>query len=217
MSGTGGFSTCRKSLLRWLQYYKSIRMESNKLNNVGRPRRIDRDHVLDVAEAIVTDKGLAALTMDAVAQAAAITKGGVQYCFGNKDGLVRAIVKRSSDAFDAEVAELSGGKSDPISRIAAHIAVTRHSNADDDSRFAAMLASLIPNSEQLDETRSWYQQKLAGLDLATPEGCMARLALIANEGAFLLRSFNLLNLDDAEWQAVFDDITALQSSAHISD
>ena len=54
----------------------------------GRPRSIDRDKVLDAAEGIVAAEGAAGLTFDAVARAAGITKGGVQYCFGTKDKLI---------------------------------------------------------------------------------------------------------------------------------
>ena len=45
---------------------------------MSKPRSIDRDLVLDMAEKIVTENGPAALTFDAVARAAGITKGGVQ-------------------------------------------------------------------------------------------------------------------------------------------
>jgi len=78
-------------------------MESKKLQKTGRPRSIDRDHVLDMAEKIVTEGGIVALTMDAVAQASGVTKGGVQYCFGNKDGLLKAMIERWGDRFDDQV------------------------------------------------------------------------------------------------------------------
>ncbi|NKB96509.1 TetR/AcrR family transcriptional regulator [Ochrobactrum intermedium] len=175
----------------------------------GRPRSIDRDHVLDMAEKLVEEGGILALTMDAVAQAAGVTKGGVQYCFGNKDGLMKAMIERLGDRFDDQVAARKRHKNDAISHIAAHIAVTRESDADDDSRFAAMMASLIPNSHYLEETRAWYRRQWDGLDVSTPEGRRARLAFIANEGAFWLRSFNLFELTQKEWQSIFDDIEEL--------
>ena len=42
------------------------------------------------AEAIVVSKGAAALTIDALAKAMNISKGGVQYAFTSKDVLVSA-------------------------------------------------------------------------------------------------------------------------------
>ncbi len=72
---------------------------------MGRPRTIDRDKVLEAAEAIVLREGATALTFEAVAKASGITKGGLQYCFGTKDDLVAALVERWMTAMDAELAE----------------------------------------------------------------------------------------------------------------
>ncbi len=176
---------------------------------MGRPRSIDRDHVLDMAEKIVAEGGIVALTMDAVAQASNVTKGGVQYCFGNKDGLMKAMIQRWGERFDVEVEKRKQGRKDALTHIAAHIRASRESDAEDDSRFAAMMASLTPNSEYLDETRLWYRKQWDGLDVSTPEGRKARLAFIANEGAFLLRSFSFFDLSEEEWQSIFDDIEGL--------
>ncbi len=175
----------------------------------GRPRSIDREQLLDIAEKIVAQHGVAGLTMDALAKAAQITKGGVQYCFGNKEGLIQAMITRWSDQFDAQVAAAAKGKTDGLSHVRAHIQVTRHADVQDDSRFAAMLAALIPNSDQLDETRAWYAKQLQGLDFSSTQGRNARLAFIANEGAFLLRSFNFFDLSPAQWESVFEDIEGL--------
>lgn len=184
-------------------------METKRLRKIGRPRSVDRNRVLDAAEHLLTEGGTEALTMDNVARVAGITKGGVQYCFGNKDGLVRAIINRWGRVFDAKVRALQKHAEDPVSHIGAHIQVTRESEETDDSRFSAMIASLVPNSDQLEETRKWYASQLSGLDMSQRRDRLARLAFIACEGAFLLRSFKLLNLTDAQWQEIFDDIEEL--------
>jgi AcrR family transcriptional regulator len=184
-------------------------MKQNRPQTAGRPRSIDREKLLDIAEKIVAQQGVAGLTMDALARAANITKGGVQYCFGNKEGLIKAMIMRWSDHFDAEVAQAKGGNTDTLAHVRAHIKVTREADVQDESRFAAMLAGLIPNSDQLADTRAWYARQLHGLDFSTAQGRNARLAFIANEGAFLLRSFNFFDLSPQEWQAVFGDIERL--------
>lgn len=190
-----------------------IDMKQNKPQTAGRPRSIDREKLLDIAETIVAQQGVAGLTMDALARAANITKGGVQYCFGNKEGLIQAMIMRWSDRFDAEVALAANGETDPLAHVRAHIKVTREADVQDESRFAAMLAGLIPNSDQLTETRAWYARQLQGLDFSTEQGRNARLAFIANEGAFLLRSFNFFDLSPQEWRAVFRDIERLLDRA----
>ena len=37
----------------------------------------------------------------------------------------------------------------------------------------------------------------------------ARLAFLATEGAFMLRFFGLLEMDDAQWRGIFEDIEGL--------
>jgi AcrR family transcriptional regulator len=60
---------------------------------MGRRQTIDREKVLAVAEDIVGQRGAAALTIDAVAKAAGITKGGVQSAFGTKEALIAAMLR----------------------------------------------------------------------------------------------------------------------------
>lgn len=51
---------------------------------MARPRTIDRERVLKSAEQLVQRAGATAMTLEAVAKEAGITKGGLQYCFGSK-------------------------------------------------------------------------------------------------------------------------------------
>ncbi|MDI9228814.1 TetR/AcrR family transcriptional regulator, partial [Serratia bockelmannii] len=51
--------------------------------------------------------------------------------------------------------------------------------------------------------------RIAGLDLTTEEGKRARLAVLATEGAFMLRYFGLMDIDQAEWETMFTDMQAL--------
>lgn len=47
---------------------------------------------LDAAEALVMTEGAAALSFDAAAKAAGITKGGVQYAFGTRTNLIGSTI-----------------------------------------------------------------------------------------------------------------------------
>lgn len=68
------------------------------------------------------------------------------------------------------------------------------------------MAALLQTPEYLQSTKEWYQQRLAGLDTTTEVGKRARLAFLATEGTFLLRYFGLMDIDDNEWQSIFEDI-----------
>ncbi|GGF67888.1 TetR family transcriptional regulator [Azorhizobium oxalatiphilum] len=173
---------------------------------MSRKRTIDRDAVLNAAELIIQNEGPAALTIDAVARAAGITKGGVQYCFENKAGLIAAMVSRWWGEFDAEVAEITADNS-VAGSIKAHVIATQNLGADGEARRAsAMMASLMQAPEQLEANRQWYRQRLDRIDSATEEGKSLRLAFLACEGLFLLRSFNFLVVSEDEWESMFQDV-----------
>jgi AcrR family transcriptional regulator len=60
-----------------------------------------RDGILSVAEALLVERGGSALTIDAVAKAAGLSKGGVLYHFPSKASLIEALIERSIGAIDA--------------------------------------------------------------------------------------------------------------------
>ncbi len=170
--------------------------------------RIDRQQVLDVAETIVVQHGAGQLTIDAVARAAGITKGGVQSCFGSKDQLVTALLQRWAGAWEAakaKVAVPAGPDAAPLTPVQQHVRVTATETALN-ARAASLLAAVLQSPEQTAWLRAWYAGQLQPLDLGSDDGRRARLAFLATEGAFLLRYLGLARFDDAQWQDLFADI-----------
>ncbi|WP_050526108.1 TetR/AcrR family transcriptional regulator [Pseudorhodobacter aquimaris] len=178
----------------------------------GRPRSIDRNKVLDAAEALVVTAGAGALSFDAVAKAAGITKGGVQYAFGTRDNLIRAMITRWAEGFDAEVAARTGPGPTPAALIHGHLEVTRDENETDHSRSAAMMTALLQHPDQLSETRAWYNSRLARLNLEKSGDRRLALAFLAGEGAFLLKALGLIDLTSAQWNRLFDDMLSTAAS-----
>jgi AcrR family transcriptional regulator len=176
---------------------------------MGRRRTIERDKVLDAAEAVVLAVGAGGLTIDAVAKASGITKGGVQYCFGNKDGLIDAMMERWFAQFDSAVAAEGGDDPDPLKAMRAHVSVTARMDMADKARTSGMMAALLQREEHMAKNRAWYRARLDGLDLSTEAGRRARLMFLATEGVFLLRGFGFLEMNAAEWQDMFADILKL--------
>ncbi|WMS44518.1 TetR/AcrR family transcriptional regulator [Acuticoccus sp. MNP-M23] len=179
----------------------------------GRPRTIDRDRLMDLAEEIVTKEGAAALTIDALAKAAGVTKGGVQYAFGTKEALVEALFERWSETYSAAINAIVGPEAGAREQLRGHVEATLASDATDHAKSAALMAALLRSPDQLGPARRWYRERIASLDLANPDDRRARLAFLATEGAYMLRFFGLMEIDEAEWQDMFADITALVASA----
>jgi AcrR family transcriptional regulator len=176
---------------------------------MGRRKLIDREALLDAAEEIVRTRGAAALTIDAVAKALGITKGGVQYSFGTKDALIEAMFERWGTSYALQFQEIAGADPDPLTAVRAHVEATRRSDVPSNSKAASLMAGLLQAPEHLESTREWYRSRIAGLDTTTEEGRRARLAFLATEGAFALRFFGLLAMDEEEWASIFDDIASI--------
>lgn len=187
---------------------------------MGRQRSIDRDKVLDMAEEIVANQGAAGLTIDSVAKAMGISKGGVQYCFGSKDALIDAMFERWGKAYDTVFDAIAGENPSATTAVQAHMQATRSSDQASSAKAAGLMATLIQTPEHLNSTREWYRSRIVGLDLTTEEGRRARLAFLATEGAFMLRFFGLMDIGQQEWDAMFADMQALvlaQSQTAVAD
>ncbi|AOM41922.1 TetR/AcrR family transcriptional regulator [Xenorhabdus hominickii] len=175
---------------------------------MGRRKTIDREVLLDAAEQIVTTQGASALTIDALAKAVGITKGGVQYNFSTKDVLIDAMFERWGMNYDEQFREIAGDAPEPLITVQAHIEATMRSDEASTAKAAGLLAGLLQTPEHLESTRTWYRQRIEGLDTTTEEGRRARLAFLATEGAFVLRFFGLMDIGEDEWRDIFGDILA---------
>lgn len=172
---------------------------------MGRKPTITRDGLLDVAEKLVREQGGSALTIGALAKAAGISKGGVQYSFTSRDDLVRSLIDRWTIQFDAMLDDAA--KDDPVAFILSYIAATRASHQLMDTKIAGLMVSYLENPEHLKETRDWYRGIFAQLGGAAPDAQAARVAFLAVEGLFLLR---INGIDkDGDWAGFLDDVEAV--------
>ncbi len=84
----------------------------------GGGRGETRDRLLDAAAEVVLARGALGLTLEAVAKAAGVSKGGLLYHFASKEALLRAMVNRLVEATEARIAascraEAAGGGATP--------------------------------------------------------------------------------------------------------
>ena len=67
------------------------------------PRADTRERLLNAAGAVVRREGAQALTLDAVAAEAGVSKGGLLYHFGTKRELIEALVDRWLSEFERDI------------------------------------------------------------------------------------------------------------------
>ncbi|MBF9235185.1 TetR/AcrR family transcriptional regulator [Microvirga alba] len=73
-----------------------------------RGRKNSREKILDAAAELVSEIGSGRLTLDAVAERAGLSKGGLLYNFPSKDALLQGMIQRMIDEVSAEKEALRG-------------------------------------------------------------------------------------------------------------
>lgn len=175
---------------------------------MARGNIIDRQQVLESAERLVTERGAAALTFGAVAEAAGISKGGVQSAFGTKEALIAALLDRWISSDDEKFYSRLGDNPNATQKLLAHIDVTREADQDSLSRTASLMAALAQHPEQMQSVRDWYARRLPDFERTKQDAGQARIAFFATEGVFLLRYLGLIDMSAEEWATLFDQLAA---------
>ena len=143
-----------------------------------------RDRILDAADLLVTAEGARNLTLDGVAQAAGVSKGGLLYHFPSKDALLAGMVERHIDQVDArcaaELANLPASCSS--SQMKAWVLGVLHSDPLRGEVGAALLAAAANNPELLDGVRRRYAAHVERLAALGERFAGAAVILLAVDG-----------------------------------
>lgn len=125
---------------------------------MARPGTDTRDALLDAAERLVAERGVNGVSLREVGQVAgARNNSAAQYHFGNRDGLLHAVVARRSEAVDERrerlVATLLPGLADTLDR--AERSGARADRADLPEVAALVRCLVEPLAAEVDG-RGWY-------------------------------------------------------------
>jgi AcrR family transcriptional regulator len=158
--------------------------------------RSTRDRILDAAEAVVVEDGVAQLTLDAVAARAGVSKGGLLYHFAGKDVLVAGMVERRMESFERHLAERMAGDPEQAGRFARAFArdtfdATADVVARDAGVASALLAALGTNPALLAPAAARYEGWQRRLEDDGVDPALATLARLAADGLFFALMFGL--------------------------
>jgi AcrR family transcriptional regulator len=148
-------------------------------------RRPSKKHrLLEQAAKLVAQGGYSSLTIEGLAQAAGITKGGVQYHFASKDQLLTELLEFLLGSFDEALEGLAGQ-----SWLKAYVSLTLGEVSDGDGAAAAIISALPPGDPRC-EPFNLYSKKWR--DKANHSGLdptFAQIIRLAADGQWLERSF----------------------------
>jgi AcrR family transcriptional regulator len=164
---------------------------------VTQRRTNSRELILDAAEAVALSRGALSLTLDAVAERAGVSKGGLLYNFHNKEALLQAMVDRLCRSFEARTLERMG----VTGALEAYVSAALDEHADANVA-AALLAAIANDTKLLAPMREHLSRWLPQLLPAAPSFADRAIVWLATEGLWLLELLELSPLNQKQRRQV---------------
>jgi AcrR family transcriptional regulator len=179
-------------------------------------RSNSREDILDAAEAVVCDCGAAHLTLDAVAERAAISKGGLLYNFPNKEALLKAMLARvlercAQERLEARTQELSS--EDPAADLKAVVLAAFRSSADRKQVSSALLAAGAADPRLLSPVREWHEASFREFTTGKRNPVRVLLLMLAIDGLWLNELLQTMPTLAGLKQQLQDEMFALADAA----
>ncbi len=150
-----------------------------------RGRKSSREKILDAAAELVSEIGAGRLTLEAVAEKAGLSKGGLLYNFPSKDALLQAMIQRMIDQVASEKEALRE-KAPPGPNQEAWVVTKTLLNICCNGRMqeiaTGMMAATAENPRLLDPVRQVISTTLEQLKANSDDLDTALLAWLATEG-----------------------------------
>lgn len=172
------------------------------------------ERMLDAAARLVVDRGAAHLTLDAVAAAAGVSKGGLLYHFPSKSALLEAMVLRhlkdveDRAASHARVAWDGAGEPPLTYHVAGRVRALIEKNCTQRAMGAALLAASVGDSALLDPLREKRRECCADFARLPLPFTQAAILNLAVDGLLLTELLHLSTYTVEERAQIVEAILA---------
>ncbi|QKF68455.1 transcriptional regulator, TetR/AcrR family [Arcobacter venerupis] len=169
--------------------------------------KIDKNHLINIIEDIILSEGLSGLSIRKVAAKANISIGGVQYIFGNKEDMIKAVFDKNEDDYNHQIKILSKDTSLKYSELKAHIEyISKYNSNEELDKISKVITILLQDKSVFEGLQDWHSSALESIDTNTDEGKKLRLAFLFSEAMFTSMTLKYINLSDKEQKEVFEDL-----------
>ncbi len=173
-----------------------------------------REAILDAAERIVTEAGAAHLTLDAAAERAGVSKGGLLYNFPTKEALLQAMVDRHMRQLDQDhAAALAALPLGPGRELKACVRMVAEDCPSDEKRLGcAMLAASANNPKLLEPIHRFHKSRLEMINAAARDGLpfeRAAVISLAVDGLCLLGVLQVSPFSAEQRERILEDLLRL--------
>lgn len=164
----------------------------------GSKKASKRSAILQAAAKVARENGVEHLTLDAVAQEAGVSKGGLLYHFPNKEELISGMVKQYSDDFVGSVR--TRADKDPSEKgkwIKAYIETTHDSVQQENDMTIALSTALFTNPHLLQEMQTEYRELQQSIENDGLDPVVSTLFRLAADGLWFAEMFGFAPPDQA--------------------
>lgn len=175
---------------------------------VARDRKIEIDDILDAAERVVAREGAAALSIDAVAKEAGVSKSMVVYDHKTKGGLLETLIDRRVRAIKQEcAAAVTASRDTPHPELFGRIAaLTEARRQSDRAVMMAVSAAMLSDERLQKQIRDWISEDIEAIEHGRDRPRAALMAYFAATGFSYIDQFDYHKWDEAERSAIVKDI-----------
>lgn len=171
----------------------------------GRPS--SRDAILDAARALVSEVGAARMTLDAVAERAGVSKGGLLYNFPSKDALLQGMIQRFVDETAEREAQFRENMPDTPNRpFRAFVRARLDCNLVDRHSANSLVAAAAANPRMLDPVRAANKAVADRIRKESPSPDFDRILWLAAEGLAFFELMGVTPFDESERRQIIQDI-----------
>jgi AcrR family transcriptional regulator len=175
-----------------------------------------RQQIIHAAFALIRREGVARLTIEAVAQEAGLSKGGVLYHFRSKEALIQAMVASLVERFDSDIEtarreEPEGERSSPGSWLRAYIGASA-GPAEEDGDTVALLAAVATDPSLLAPLQEQYARWQAQAEADGVDPALATMIRLTLDGLWMADLFGLAPPQGALREQVIATLERMASS-----
>lgn len=167
-----------------------------------------RDTILEAAERVAAHDGIGQLSLDAVAQEAGVSKGGLLYHFPSKSALIAGMIAAQVGQWEKDYQTFLAEEADSPGRHAR--AYLRSSLVDlPDAAQIGLLAAAVNEPALLEAPRAFFRQRQAELENDGIDPALATVIRLALDGWWITALLGLCPPTKDRQTAVRDCLTRL--------
>jgi AcrR family transcriptional regulator len=177
--------------------------------SAGGRRAGTRERILEAGYAVAGESGVAAVTLDAVANRAGVSKGGLLYHFPSKEALLSGMVDELCRSFADLAAAAARADPVPAGRSARAYLAASAGELWQSSRWLALVGALIVDPGLLDSWRAWVVAGRAADEAENADPVAAAIVRLAADGLWLAGVLGLPAPDEQLHAAILAELGQL--------